>query len=103
MSILTNFSIGAKLRLAFGALFVALTLVGGAGLYQSSRLNDLADDIVTIHVPALTILGRMAAAVERFRQLQAAALVASTAEEIAIVGKRHSDTSPRKEPPTRSA
>src|ERR1700690_2704776 len=87
---LTRFSIGGRLRLAFGALFVALMLVGGAGLYQSARINAIAGDVRT-RVPSVRVMGRMVAAVERFHQLHAAALLATTTDQRAVVAQRRSE------------
>jgi len=92
MSVFTSITIGGRLRLAFGALFVALILVGGVGLYQAGRINAISDDIVQNRMPSVRIIGRMATAVERFRQLQAAALIAASDEQKATVAQRRSET-----------
>ncbi len=75
MSVFTKITIGGKLRLAFGVLFVALMLVGGAGLYQTARINTITESVIRDRVPILRAMGRLTAAVEHFRQLQAAALL----------------------------
>jgi methyl-accepting chemotaxis protein len=84
MSVFTKFTVGGKLRLAFGGIFVALMLAGGAGLYQSAQMNRLAQKIVTDRIPSFQIMGRIATAMERFRATQGAALAARTTEQMAV-------------------
>ena len=91
MSIFAKISIGGRLRLAFGSLFVALVLVGASGLYQTAEMNDIAQDVASNRVPSIKLMGRIAASVESFRRTQAVALLASTAEQKATVVQRRSE------------
>ncbi len=92
MSEFATMSVGGKLRLAFGVLFIALMLVGGAGLYQTARINTVTESVILDRVPSLRVMGRLTTAVEHFRQLQAAALLATTTEQKAGVAQRRSET-----------
>ena len=89
---LLSMGINGRVRLAFGLLFVALILVGGVGLYQAAQINAITTTIARSTLPSIRIGGRIAAAVERFRQLQAAALIAHSEEERAAVATRASET-----------
>ena len=91
MAVFTKIRIGGRLRLAFGALFVALTLVGGAGLYQSAQISEIAHDMAGNRVPSLEIMGRMVAYAERLRQLQAGVLLAGTPERKAVLVQQRSE------------
>ena len=88
MSIFTKITIGGRLRLVFGSLFIVLTLVGGVGLYQAKQIFNVSDDLGENRVPSLIILGRLLEGVARFRQLEASALVADSAENKALIAER---------------
>ncbi len=85
-------SIGGRLRLAFGGLFVALMLVVGAGLYQAAQINRIADYLAHHALPSVRALGRVVDAVTQFRQLQAAALLVPDAEIGALVAQKRTET-----------
>jgi hypothetical protein len=60
MSWFSTNSIGGKVRLAFGGLFVALAMVGGVALYQAAQLNAASTDLSDNRVPSVRILGSLA-------------------------------------------
>jgi methyl-accepting chemotaxis protein len=91
MSVLAKISIGGRLRLVFGVLLVAQILVGGVGLYQATQINAILQDTTVNRIPSFRVMGRLATAVERFRQLQAAGLLATTAEQQAVIAQRRSE------------
>jgi methyl-accepting chemotaxis protein len=80
MSLFTNISIGGRLRLAFGGMFLALTLVGGVGLYQAAQLNDATSDLAFNRMPSFMTLGMVQEATTRFREFEASAILAPDAE-----------------------
>jgi methyl-accepting chemotaxis protein len=88
MALLTKLSIGGRLRLAFGSLLLVLMLAGGAGLYQTSKMNAVATDLGMNRVPSLVLLTRLTESLTRFRQVQAASLVAADAEQKTAVAQR---------------
>jgi methyl-accepting chemotaxis protein len=79
MAFFTSNSIGGRFRLAFGSLFLALAMVGGVGLYQANQLNAATNDLALDRLPSVSALGHVEEAVNRFRQLQASAILASDA------------------------
>lgn len=91
MSVLAKISIGGRLRLVFGVLLVAQILVGGVGLYQATQINAILQDTTVNRIPSFRVMGRLATAVEQFRQLQAAGLLATTAEQQAVIAQRRSE------------
>ena len=92
MSIFTKISIGGRLRLAFGSLIVASLLAGGASLYQAARMATVATDLGRNAVPSGVIMGDLAEAIMGFRTLQAAAILATDAEQKSLIAKRRSET-----------
>jgi methyl-accepting chemotaxis protein len=76
MILLANIGIGGRIRLAFGGMFVALTVVGGIGLHQAAQLNDAANDLANNRLPSVMALGRIEEATTRFREFEAAAILA---------------------------
>jgi methyl-accepting chemotaxis protein len=92
MSFFTKISIGGRLRLAFGSLVLALALVGGLGLYQASKLKAVVTSYANDRVPGIRVIGRLADATSRFRQLQSAAIIAPDAETAAVIGQRRTET-----------
>ena len=89
MSVFTNLSIGGRFGMAFGGLFLALAVVGGVDLYQTSRLSDAAADLSENRIPSVLVLGRLEEAVMRFREAQGAAILASDpATSANIAGSR---------------
>ena len=92
ITVLAKISIGGRLRLAFGTLFVTLILVGGAALYQSAQMNAVANDIVRNRLPSYEALARIAVGLERFRQLQAAGVLANTPEQKTAIPARQSES-----------
>jgi methyl-accepting chemotaxis protein len=77
MSLLSKLHIGGRLRLAFGCLLLALVLVGGAGLYQAAQLAGIANNLARGDIAGIRAVGQMVEAAMRYRQLQAAVLLAA--------------------------
>jgi methyl-accepting chemotaxis protein len=92
MSIFTKISIGGRFRLAFGSLIVTFLLAGGASVYQAAKMAAAATDLGRNAVPSGVIMGDLAESMMRFRALQAAAILASDAEQKALIAQRRADT-----------
>ena len=88
MSFLRKTGISGRLRLAFGSLVLTLLLTGGVGLYQAKQISDAAADLGRNRVPSIEILGKLAEAIMRFRQLEASTILASDAADAAQVAQR---------------
>lgn len=88
MAILNKISVGGRVRLAFGALFVALLVVGGAGLYQTAQMHDIAQDTLKNRLPSVDYMGRIAVSAMSFRQTQAVMLLANSPEQKATIAQR---------------
>ncbi|MBN8902101.1 MAG: MCP four helix bundle domain-containing protein, partial [Rhodospirillales bacterium] len=84
MSFLSRLGVGGRFRLAFGALVAAVVLVGGIGLSQAFRMDDVASDLANNRIPSLTLVGRLAEGVARYRQLQGSLLLASAKDRAEI-------------------
>ena len=91
MSFFTNISVGGRLNLAFGGLVLILLLTGGAGLYQVAQMNAVATDLGRNAVPSGIIMGNLGESAMRFRQLQAASILAPNAEEKAVILQRQAE------------
>ena len=92
MSIFTNITIGGRLKLAFASLFLAVVLVGGAGLLQAAKLKAVTAEIANHRLPSIRALDRIAEAMARFRTVRASALLATSAEMTAGSLRRQSET-----------
>jgi methyl-accepting chemotaxis protein len=79
MALFEKLRIGGRLRLAFGAMFVAILLTGGAGLYQSAQIDGIALDLAHNGLPGIRALDRVLDLTTRLRQLQAAVFLAPDA------------------------
>ncbi|MBK1661384.1 methyl-accepting chemotaxis protein [Paracraurococcus ruber] len=77
MMSLRDMSIRGKLAAAFGALFLVLAGIGGVGIYQAGQLNADATDVGRNWLPSVETLGRVAEAANRYRTLQANAILAA--------------------------
>ncbi len=92
MSVFTKIGIGGRLRLAFASVIAAFLLAGGAGLFQTAKMASVATDLGRNAVPSGVIMGEIAELIMRFRALQGAAVLASDAEQKALVAQRRSQT-----------
>ena len=57
----TNFKIGSRLALGFGAVLLLLCAVAGIGSYQTSRINDNVVDLAQNWLPSVKVLGELRA------------------------------------------
>ena len=88
MSFLQNIGVSGRVRLACGGLVFATLATGGGGLYQASHMEAVATDLARERVPSVGVLGQLAEALMRFRQLQAATILASDADRLAAIAQR---------------
>ncbi|CAH2602567.1 HAMP domain-containing protein [Rhodovastum atsumiense] len=88
MALFSNAGVGSKLRLVFGALLLAFVLMGGVSLYQAVQTNKVATDLGRNAVPSGVVMGHLAQLLERFRLLQAAAIIADADSITAVTQRR---------------
>jgi len=68
MNTLRQLKIGARLGLAFAAVLLLLTLLGGFGMYQTSQANFYAKDLGTNWLPSVKVLGDIRATLNDIRR-----------------------------------
>ncbi|TPG44314.1 HAMP domain-containing protein [Roseomonas nepalensis] len=81
MSFLRKLRIRAKLLLAFTAMFILITAMGGFAALQLRDVNNGAAELRDNWLPATAALGRMTEAMTRGRQVQAATFLATRPED----------------------
>jgi hypothetical protein len=77
-------SIGGRFRLAFGGLFLALAIDSAVELYQTAQLNAASNDLSDNRLPGVVTLSRLEQATMRFREAEAAAILATDAANAAV-------------------
>jgi methyl-accepting chemotaxis protein len=80
---LQNLKIGAKVTLAFGFVLLVSVALGLFAVQRLGMVNDRAADMRDNWLPASRALGQYAFHTMRYRQVEAAALLAETPEQIA--------------------
>ena len=80
MHALRQINIGARLSLAFAAILLLLSVLGGLGVYQLSRVNDSASDLGTNWLPSVQALGDIRDNMNRARRLSLNYMMATTAD-----------------------
>ena len=88
MPLLQKISIGGRFRVVFVGLVVVLIVTGAGSVYQISKVATVAEDLGGNRVPSMTIMGRLAELMTRFRLLQASAIVISDPKERAALAQR---------------
>jgi methyl-accepting chemotaxis protein len=92
MSFMAKMRIGGRFRLAFGGMVFTLIVSGAVSLYQATQLDRVASDLGRNAVPSGVIMAQLAEALTQFRQLQAAAILASTSDDKAAIARQRSET-----------
>src|SRR5580700_174607 len=80
-------SIGGRFRVAFGALFLALALVSAVALYQAAQLNAASNDLSADRLPSVVTLSQLEEATIRFREAEAAGILATDAANAASISR----------------
>ena len=80
MQALRQIRIGARLGLAFAAVLLLLSLLGGYGIYQLGRVNFYAEDLGTNWLPSVKVLGDLRSSLNQGRRFSLGALLESTPE-----------------------
>ncbi|WP_043367491.1 methyl-accepting chemotaxis protein [Belnapia sp. F-4-1] len=88
MTFLSNASVRTKLISAFSALFLVLAGIGGVAVQQLSQVSHIATDIGRNWMPSIGNLGGVIEAANRYRTLQANALLVSEPAQKASVAER---------------
>jgi methyl-accepting chemotaxis protein len=78
-------SIGGRFRLAFSGLFLALVMVSAVSLYEAAQLNAASNDLAANRLPSVVTLSRLEEATMRFREAEAAAILATDPEHVANI------------------
>lgn len=79
MALLRNLSVGAKLRCAFGALFLVLAGMGGAATWQLSVMDAAASDLGENWMPSIDAIGRIGMGIARHRSAVSAVVLTDDA------------------------
>ncbi len=77
---LSQLSIRTRLGTALGALFLLLIAVAGIGAYGLRQVDAGTNRLNTVYLPGTRMIGEIAEYAARYRQIQAAYLLADTAE-----------------------
>jgi methyl-accepting chemotaxis protein len=83
-------SISGRFRLAFGALFLALAMVSAVALYETGQLNAASTDLSANRLPSVVTLSQLEEATIRFREAEAAGILAADAASAASVAQSRS-------------
>jgi methyl-accepting chemotaxis protein len=75
-----NSSIAAKVAAAFAAVLIVVVVLGGVAIDRLGAVNDRAAEIRDDFLPSTEILGRLSFTTMRYRQLEAAHILAATPE-----------------------
>ncbi|MDO9708674.1 methyl-accepting chemotaxis protein [Paracraurococcus lichenis] len=70
-----GFGVRAKLMAAFGALLLAVIVMGGFAVLQLGSLDSRAREVRDNWLPSVSVLGRLGERATRYRQVQAFALL----------------------------
>jgi hypothetical protein len=87
MALFTTLGIGGRIWLASGFSFLSLVLIGGISLHQTARLDHAAIDLSDNRLPSVLTLSRIQDATLRFRETQAAGILASDPASAASIAR----------------
>ena len=91
MNTLRQLKIGARLGLAFAAVLLLLTLLGGFGMYQTSQANFYAKDLGTNWLPSVKVLGDIRATLNDIRRASQRHILEISPEGKQAQRQRHDD------------
>ena len=75
-----NLSISAKVAAAFATVLLVVVVLGGLAIDRLGAVNDRAAEIRDNYLPSTELLGRLSFTTMRYRQLEAAHILATTPE-----------------------